>query len=107
MKIDIPTLRILAENDRIAFKKHSILRMNQREISVDEVRDVFMQGEIIELYPEARPLPCCLMLGFGTEGNPLHVVVAVDDSERMLWVITVYRPLKEEWDETYKRRKPS
>ena len=47
------------------------------------------------------------MLGFGTEGKPLHVVVAVDDSERMLWVITVYRPLKEEWDETYKRRKPS
>ena len=104
MEIDISTIQGLAGKDRIAFKKHSIIRMHERNVSVDEVREVLIRGEIVEVYTETRPLPCCLVLGFRTEKDPVHVVVAVDVSEQMLWVITVYKPSKNEWDGAFKRR---
>ena len=35
----------------------------------------------------------------------MHVVVAIDKDEPMLWVITVYLPTTEEWDEEFRMRK--
>lgn len=97
-------IRDIAEKDRIAFKKHSILRMHERGIHADEVKNVLIKGEIIENYPETRPLPCCLIMGHGVH-NPIHAVAAVDSDEQMLWIITVYNPSADEWDAEYKRRK--
>jgi hypothetical protein len=45
------------------------------------------------------------MLGHTVEQRPIHAVVAVDEGESMLWVITVYIPTGEEWAEGFKRRK--
>ncbi len=107
MKITSQLIRDIAEKDRIAFKKHSILRMYEREIHADEVKNVLIKGEIIENYPQIRPLPCCLILGHGAADNPIHAVVAVDSEEQMLWIITVYNPSEDEWDAQFKRRKKS
>jgi len=98
-------IKALARKDRIAFKKHSILRMHERRIFADEVKEALISGEIIEEYPKDRPLPSCLMLGHTVEQRPIHAVVAVDEGESMLWVITVYIPTGEEWAEGFKRRK--
>jgi hypothetical protein len=94
----------LAQSDRIAFKKHSILRMHERGIEADEVKNVLINGEIIESYPEIRPLPCFLLLGYTGEKKAIHTVVALDTKEHMLWIITVYNPFPKEWDPVYKRR---
>ena len=98
-------IKQIAEKDRIAFKRHSILRMYERKILADEVKEVLMSGEIIENYPEDRPLPSCLVLGYASNQRPIHAVVAVDERESMLWVITVYIPSTDEWDEGFNRRK--
>ena len=52
-------IRKIAREDRIAFTKHSAIRMREREIYVDEVKKVLMCGEIIEEYLEDRPFPSC------------------------------------------------
>ena len=104
MEIDIQTIRSIAQKDKIAFKKHSILRMSERDISADDVRAALIDGEIIEAYSDIRPLPCCLVLGFRAKDSPLHVVTAIDAEEQVLWVITVYRPSVEEWDAAYRKR---
>ncbi len=95
----------LAEKDRIAFKKHTVLRMRQRNISADEVKESLANGKIIEDYPEDRPLPSQLISGYTQQKRPIHTVVAVDREEKMLWIITVYEPNLEEWHEGFERRK--
>jgi len=98
-------IKDLAEKDNIAFKKHSILRMYERNIIADEVKEILISGEIIESYLEDRPLPSCLILGYTTKQRPIHVVVSVDKKDQMLWVITVYIPSLEEWEKGFRRRK--
>lgn len=95
----------LATNDNIAFKKHSVLRMHKRGISADEVRDALISGEIIESYLKDWPLPSYLIFGYTKKQRPLHAVVAVDNNNMMLWLITVYIPTVEEWEEGFRRRK--
>ncbi len=90
-------IRQIAKKDGIAFKKHSAIRMREIKIGVDEVKEVLMNGEIIESYRDDRPLPSYLVL--------VHAVVTIDVDDQILWVITVYSPSKEEWKDGFKRRK--
>jgi len=79
--------------------------MHQRGIFADEVKEALLSGEIVEDYPRDRPLPSYLVLGYTTKRRPLHIVVAVDPEEAILWVITVYEPKPEEWEEGFKKRR--
>jgi len=100
----IQNIRLLATKDKLAFKKHSLIRMHERDIAADEVREILIRGQIIEDYPEDKPFPSCLISGSTIYKKPIHVVVAEEDEE-MLWIITVYQPNPEEWEDGFERRK--
>ena len=100
----IDTIRKLTRLDRIAFRRHSILRMRQRGIDVDDVKNALLSCKIIEEYPEDRPMPSFLTMGYTRTEEPLHIVIAVDNEDNMLWVITVYRPDPNEWESGFTRR---
>jgi len=51
------------------------------------------------------PLPSALILGFTALGRPLHAVVALDQGSGILWIITLYEPTIEQWDEKFKKRR--
>ncbi len=95
-------IKRIAERDSIAFKRH---RVRERGIRADEVKEALINGEIIEDYPEDNPLPSCLLLGYTEKRKPIHAVIAIDMDDRIIWVITVYSPSDEEWENGYKRRK--
>jgi hypothetical protein len=59
------------------FSGHAVQRMFDRGLKVSEVQFIIKSGEIIASYPDDRPLPSFLFLGWVRE-RPLHVVVAVD-----------------------------
>jgi hypothetical protein len=63
-------------------------------------------GKIIEAYPDDRPYPSFLALGFeeGEPDRPVHVVYA-ENGENMI-VITVYRPDASKWSENFEERLP-
>ncbi len=87
-------LRELFQKDAFIISNHARIRMFQRNISTEDIRQVVLLGEIIEDYPEDDPCPSALFLGF-TEGRPCHAVVAqCEDHAR---VITVYIPEKDKW----------
>lgn len=98
-------LKELAKKDKLAFKKHALLRMYQRNIRADDVKVALLGGEVIESYLEDKPLPSFLVLGRTSKGRPLHTVVALDSEEQILWIITVYEPSMEEWEEGFRRRR--
>lgn len=105
MTLDIDRIRSLAASDRIALKRHSILRMHQRRITADEVKEVLLSCALIEDYPADRPLPSGLLLGRTADGRVIHAVVAIDVDEPILWVITVYEPTLSDWEEGFEQRR--
>jgi len=74
-------------------------------ISTAEVRAVIEHGDIIEDYPEDPRGHSCLMLGFGMNSRPLHIVCAPKDD--YLAIITAYVPETPKWAENFRvRAKP-
>ncbi len=97
-------LRKLSAYERY-YKKHVLLRMAERDISFDDLDNILASGRVIRSYPDDKPLPSYLLLGFGVDNNPLHLVVSVDDLTRKTYIITVYKPDPKLWKESYDEKK--
>jgi hypothetical protein len=95
-----------AARKRILYLPHALDEMNSPEelITPDEVRVVIFEGEIIEDYPEDARGHSCLLLGYGSERRPIHVVCSPKDE--YLAVITVYLPDERRWEVDWKTRRP-
>jgi len=91
-------------SDRVVFRVHAIQRMYQRSISEPDVRHVMATGEIVEDYPDDKPYPSCLVLGWHGS-RPFHVVIADNVTAQEKIVVTVYEPDPGEWEPDFKRRK--
>jgi len=61
-------------------------------------------AEVIEEYPDDKPYPSRLVLGW-VGSRPIHLVVADNAEAQETTVITVYDPDPEQWDADFKRRK--
>lgn len=63
---------------------------------------IYVNGEIIEDYPNDFPFPSCLILG--TNGSrKLHIVASINAD--MIYLITAYIPDPMKWDKDLKKRK--
>jgi hypothetical protein len=78
--------------------------MFERQLGVEDVEAVIESGETIEDYPNDKPYPSRLVLGW-RGARPVHVVVAHNLSENELIVITVYEPDAGLWEADFRRRK--
>jgi len=94
-----------AARKRILYLPHALDEMNAPEelIGPDEVRAVLFDGDIIEDYPEDARGHSCLMLGYGIDRRPIHVVCSPKDE--YLAVITVYLPDEHRWEPDWKTRR--
>lgn len=102
--IDRKILRKIIENGYIRWQRHALERMAGRGITRDSVKQVLLEGEIIEEYINDRPYPSGLFLGW-IDKQPLHVVAAVDMKNEWCYVITAYRPDLEHFEEDFKTRR--
>jgi len=73
-----------------------------RGIREEDVARVVREGREIESYPDNKPYPSRLVLGWA-DGKPIHVVAA--SAEDAIIVITVYEPDRGQWDTGFERRK--
>jgi len=87
----------------LRWTSHILERLFQRNIRMDDVKNVLSNCEIIEQYPTDYPFPSCLVLGYSKAGVPLHVVCGSTGAE--LWLITAYVPSSAEWSEDFKQRR--
>lgn len=86
-------VRRQVQDDRVTFGPHSIEEMENETppVSVEEVEDALLDGQVLENYPDASRGPCCLIYGDTTEGRPIHVVCTTGRPDN-LFIITVYEP---------------
>ena len=90
--------------DSYIFSGHAIQRMFERRLTPEDVIAILKDGEIIAEYPDDKPLPSMLILGFADKA-PLHVVVGVDGTARACRVVTVYVPDPILWDQDFRKRR--
>ena len=90
--------------ERYQWQAHAVRRALQRGLSDEDVHEAIGKGSIIESYPDDEPLPSALVLGYnGTV--PVHIVVAYDARERMVFIVTVYVPDREHFEADHRTRR--
>lgn len=88
----------------VKYSGHAINQMFQRRISKAEVRNVIDNGEVIKDYPDDKPYPSKLLLGFPNK-RPIHVVLAHDEKNEACYIITAYAPDTRIWTEDFKKKR--
>ena len=101
--MDINDFRKLWSEDRVQLTNHGLKRLELRNISIDDVGNCIMNGEIIEEYPEDYPHPSALIFGHTIDGKIIHVVCGI--SEETLYLITAYEPTTEKFLDDLKTRR--
>lgn len=66
-------------------------------ISFEEIFASILTGEIIEQYPDDKPYPSCLILSKNFKDEPIHSVWAYNHTTKASALITVYRPVPNQW----------
>lgn len=102
--MNLDALRRAVHDERIDWRKHSLSRLTERGITQSQALDVLLTGEPIESYEDDKPYPSALFLGFPS-GVPLHVVAAFDEAHRIVYIITVYEPTLEHFEEDFRTRR--
>ncbi len=101
MKIE--DIQYFCKQSKIKWYKHALQRMQERDISREDVKNCIINGEIIEDYPEDFPNPSCLIFGHTVNNIILHTVVSMDNEN--IGIITAYYPNTETFEDDLKTRK--
>lgn len=101
MKIE--ELQSLCQAEPFQMTQHAEMRRRQRGISIPNIKQAILSGEIIEDYPDDYPYPSCLILGHTEQAIPLHLVCGLGGGT--LFVITAYQPSEDKWESDWKTRK--
>lgn len=103
MELNIENLRRLCMENKIKWSRHALKRLRERGISIANFKQCIMCGEIIKQYPDDRPTPSCLILGWLTSETSIHIVVGSDND--YIYAITAYFPSRDEWENDMKTRR--
>ena len=102
--MDVDKLRNILNNGSIEWRKHCLQVMAERNISQSQVIKILLEGEQIGDYPEDKPYPSALFLGW-LENKPLHVIVALDIFYNLAYIITTYEPDLSHFEANFKKRR--
>lgn len=89
---------------KVIYRVHAVRRMFERGITDSDVRAALAANEEIATYPDDKPYPSRLLLGW-RDDRPLHVVAAFNSADDERIVITVYEPDPAQWEGGFRRRK--
>jgi len=101
--LNIIDLQNLCYDSSIAITKHAKNRLQERAITIEDIKNAIKTGEIIKQYEDDKPFPSCLLLGYSVQNKYIHVVVSIDNG--YLYIITAYYPNENEWETDLKTRK--
>jgi len=100
----IQDIRNATAERKIQWGQHVLERMVARRVSREDVIYVLSNGELIEDYPNDRPFPSCLLMA-APDQQPLHVVAAFDPHTTTVFVVTVYEPDLDHFEEDRQTRR--
>ena len=99
--MDISKIRALVKKGSYRLTLHAQKRMDQRGITLEELKEVIYNGDVVEVYPDDSPYPSCLIVGRVRGGFPLYVVCGLS---RKVYIITVHWLDPAKWLDSQTRR---
>lgn len=95
-----------ALGERVLWSRHATARLVDCNLSRVDVETALTSCLLVEDYqPLHRPLPDCLVLGRLPSDTPFHAVIAIDEANRRIFVVTIYLPAQERWQDDWQTRK--
>ena len=99
--MDLKEIQRLIRGGKYEFSFHAQQERLEENLDIQESEEaVVSQGEILEEYPDDPRGESCLVLGFAG-ARPIHAVVGWAtrrrNGQKVLRVITVYRPTLPKW----------
>ena len=88
----------------LIFSSHALKRMFQRGITLESVRAVLDNPQVVAEYADDKPYPSRLLYAM-VDQQALHVLVATTDAGVKV-IITVYRPDPLLWSPDFLRKRP-
>ena len=99
--IAIDWIKSSIKNDKYIISKHADDERMNDNLTINEIEESIVNGSILESYPEDKRGHSCLVVGFTSEGKPVHVVCGKSDDT--LIIVTVYIPIPPEFKNPYER----
>ncbi len=100
-RISIEWIKERVGNDEYLITNHAETERRNDSLSVSQLEQALLDGEILEEYPEDKRGFSCLVCG-EVDNRPVHVVCG-RNSEDWLVVITVYIPMLPKWKSPWER----
>jgi len=89
----------------VRISEHGYDELAEDELTAREVLAGVQGAEVVEEYPNYPKGPCVLVLQKGRTGEPIHIVWGIPEGhEKLVLLVTAYRPDPERWDKTFTRR---
>ena len=88
-------IRFQAAADDLRLTLHAQQEMVEENITLDQVIQALVRGQLLENYPQHQRGACCLFGGFSQDSRPLHIVCTT--VQPLLIIITVYEPKLPKW----------
>lgn len=105
MDIDIlEFIKSCVRRGKVLWTYHVNMRLKDRSISREAVLCSVDTYEIIEEYLEERYLKSYLIYA-KYQDEIIHIVVAVDEKNDNIRIITTYKPTLDKWRESLKKRR--
>ena len=101
MKIE--RFRELYKIHRILWSSHGLQRLQERDISIDDVGTCIMTGEIIEEYNSEPPAKPSVLIYGEVNGKVFHIVLGIDDEQ--IYFVTAYIPNRIKFNNDLKTRR--
>ncbi len=99
----IRDLRSKIANGQFEVSQHAVDQSIIRHISVQEIREAFVNSQIVEDYPDDKHGPSCLVLGFTLADRPVHILCSYP-SRPLVKIVTLYEPDPDLWIDFRTRR---
>lgn len=91
-------------NNQYEYSQHAVNQSMIRKISVTEVKEAILGGQIIEHYPDDKYGASCLIYGLTKKQRPLHIQCSYP-TRLLVKIITIYEPNLNLWINYKQRRK--
>ena len=99
-------MRDRVRRGQFRLSKHATRRMGARGRTLQDIQQTILNGEIISEYPDEKPYPELLFLGYPRQpDDPCYVVVASND-ETIIVTVHNYDPEVYEADHRTRRSQP-
>lgn len=92
------------EYKSLLYKNHAVLRMLERGISKEQVFETLANCIEIEDYTTDFPYPSKLIYNNNIK-NPLHMVIAINENESQIIIVTLYIPDEQHFEKNWIIRK--